>query len=125
IRKGFDEKLPMLNPDIICLQETKAQDDQVADALKDISGYHMYCNSAIRKGYSGTCILSREAPQSVINDIDVEVHDQEGRVQLAQYEDFNLVNVYVPNSGSQLKRLDYRAEWDRDFGEYLLALLRT
>ncbi len=125
MRKGFEEKLYELNPDIICLQETKAQDDQVAEALKDIQGYHMYCNSALRKGYSGTCILSRKAPNSVINDIDIEAHDQEGRVQLADFEDFNLVNVYVPNSGSQLKRLDYRAEWDLDFTEYLNKILQS
>src|SRR5690554_841838 len=125
MRKGFDEKLQMLNPDIICLQETKAQDDQVAEALKDIEGYYISYNSAVRKGYSGTCILSREAPVSVQVDIDMEEHDQEGRVQWASYENFNLVNVYVPNSGSKLKRLDYRAEWDRDFTRYLKNIYDT
>lgn len=125
MRKGFDEKLEMLNPDIICLQETKAQDDQVAEALNDIEGYYISYNSAVRKGYSGTCILSREAPLSVQADIDMEEHDQEGRVQWASYENFNLVNVYVPNSGSKLKRLDYRAEWDRDFTNYLKNIYDT
>src|SRR5690606_6432675 len=125
MRKGFDEKLQLLDPDIICLQETKAQDDQVAEALRNIEGYHVSYNSAIRKGYSGTCILSRTAPDSVIADIDMEEHDQEGRVQLASYEDFNLVNVYVPNSGSQLKRLEYRAIWDIDFTNYLKELVET
>ena len=125
MRKGFDEKLQLLDPDIICLQETKAQDDQVAEALRNIEGYHVSYNSAIRKGYSGTCILSRTAPDSVIADIDMEEHDQEGRVQLDSYEDFNLVNVYVPNSGSQLKRLEYRAIWDIDFTNYLKELVET
>lgn len=125
MRKGFDEKLEMLNPDIICLQETKAQDEQVAEALKDLKGYYVSYNSAMRKGYSGTCILSREAPISVKADIDMEEHDQEGRVQWASYEDFNLINVYVPNSGSQLKRLDYRAVWDVDFAHYLKQIHDT
>lgn len=119
MRKGFAEKLDMLNPDVICLQETKAQDEQVIEALKDIDGYYLSYNSAQRKGYSGTAILSRQKPISVQADIDMEEHDQEGRVQWASYEDFNLVNVYVPNSGSKLKRLDYRAVWDVDFANYL------
>ena len=125
MRKGFDEKLQELNPDIICLQETKAQDDQVAEALKNIEGYHIFYNSAVRKGYSGTCILSRQKPLSVTADINMKDHDQEGRVQWASYDDFNLVNVYVPNSGSKLKRLDYRALWDKDFANYLQHILQT
>src|SRR5690606_32420806 len=94
MRKGFDEKLQLLDPDIICLQETKAQDDQVAEALRDVEGHHVSYSSANGKGYSGNSILSRTAPDSVIADIDMVEHDQEGRVQLATYEDFNLVNVY-------------------------------
>lgn len=125
MRKGFLEKLLELDADILCLQETKAQDDQVAEALKDIKDYNIYYNSAERKGYSGTCILTRTAPQSVISDINMSDHDKEGRVQWASYEDFNLVNVYVPNSGSQLKRLDYRAEWDKDFANYLQGILQS
>lgn len=125
MRKGFEEKLQELKPDIICLQETKAQDDQVAEALKDIQGYHISYNSAVKKGYSGTCIMSKNPPIIVTPDIDIEEHDQEGRVQCASFEDFNLVNVYVPNSGSKLKRLDYRAVWDLDFTNYLDRLLQT
>lgn len=125
MRKGFKEKLQELDADIICLQETKAQDDQVAEALKDIKDYNIYYNSADRKGYSGTCILSRTTPQNVTTDIDMAEHDKEGRVQWASYEDFNLVNVYVPNSGSELKRLDYRAEWDKDFANYLERILQS
>lgn len=125
MRKGFEEKLEELNADIICLQETKAQDHQVAEALKDIKDYHIYYNSAEKKGYSGTCILSRKEPSKVTPDIKIEHHDKEGRVQWASYEDFNLVNVYVPNSGSKLKRLDYRATWDKDFANYLQEILQT
>lgn len=125
MRKGFEEKLEELNADIICLQETKAQDHQVAEALKDIKDYHIYYNSAEKKGYSGTCILSRKEPAKVTPDINIELHDTEGRVQWASYEDFNLVNVYVPNSGSKLKRLDYRAAWDEDFANYLQGILQS
>lgn len=125
MRKGFEEKLVELDADIICLQETKAQDDQVAEALKDIKDYHVFYNSAVRKGYSGTCILSRKEPTNVTPDIGMEEHDQEGRVLWASYDDFNLVNVYVPNSGSKLKRLDYRAMWDKAFANYLQRILES
>lgn len=124
MRKGLEEKLLQLDADILCLQETKAQDHQVAEALEGIDDYHIYYNSAERKGYSGTCIMSRnEIPECVAN-IGIEEHDREGRVQLARYEDFNLVNVYVPNGGSKLKRLDYRAQWDIAFAQYLANLLK-
>ncbi|GAA5222434.1 exodeoxyribonuclease III [Membranihabitans marinus] len=122
MKKGFEEKLSQLQPDIMCLQETKAQDDQVMEALAPISGYHIYCNSAERKGYSGTAILSKTEPIKVEPDIQIAEHDTEGRVLQAEYEDFHLVNVYVPNSGGQLKRLDYRGEWDIAFAEYLKNL---
>lgn len=124
MRKGFPEILQKMNPDIICIQETKAQDHQVQEALKDIEGYYLYSNSAQRKGYSGTCILSKNEIPEYKNDIGIEAHDQEGRIQLARFEDFNLVNVYVPNGGSKLKRLDYRAEWDIAFSQYLDQLLK-
>lgn len=123
MRKGFDEKLKNLDADILCLQETKAQDHQVAEALQEISDYEIFYNSADRKGYSGTCIMTRVKPQSVTPDIFIEEHDKEGRVLHANYDDFNLVNVYVPNSGSKLKRLEYRAQWDKDFSDYLGRLM--
>ncbi|KZZ73467.1 exodeoxyribonuclease III, partial [Oleiphilus sp. HI0128] len=104
------------------LQETKAQDDQVMEALKDLEGYHIYCNSAEKKGYSGTAILTKHAPISVQYDMGIEEHDQEGRVIAAEYDGFYLVTVYTPNSGSELKRLPYRQEWDKDFNDYLKKL---
>lgn len=123
IKKGFYDVVEQLDADIIGLQETKAQDDQVAAALKDLDGYHWFCNSAKKKGYSGTAILSRLPFESTSVDIGVDHHDQEGRVTRAEFDEFNLVNVYVPNSGSELKRLDYRAEWDQAFAGYLSGLL--
>lgn len=124
-QKDFFEDIQKLDPDILCLQETKAQDDQVEEALKSLTDYHQYYNSAKRKGYSGTALLSKTKPISVVNDMGVEKHDNEGRVQCAEFENFYLVNVYVPNSGQKLVRLDYRAEWDRDFQAYLTNLEKT
>lgn len=124
IRKGLIEKLEEIDADILCLQETKAQDHQVAEALKEVKDYHLYYNSAEKKGYSGTCILSRTEIPECVADIGIVDHDKEGRVLLASFEDFNLVNVYVPNSGSKLKRLDYRKEWDKAFAAYLGNLIQ-
>ena len=88
--------------------------------------YHIYINSSKeKKGYSGTAILSKEKPLSVINDIGIEIHDKEGRVICAEYKNFNLVNVYVPNSGQELKRLDYRNIWDKDFLNYCIDKCQT
>ena len=122
VKKGFEERLKELNPDIIGLQETKAQDDQVAEALAPIQDYHLNSYSAVKKGYSGTAILSKEKPLSVRRGIGVEEHDQEGRVLAAEFKDFFFVTVYVPNSGQGLKRLDYRETWDKDFLKYLMEL---
>lgn len=125
MQKGFAEKIESLNLDVLCLQETKAQDDQVVAALKGIEGYHIYMNSAERKGYSGTAILSKTEPISISYDMGVAEHDTEGRVLCAEYEEFFLVDVYVPNSGSELLRLDYRQSWDQAFFDYLKNLEKT
>ena len=125
VKKNFFEAVKDLNPDILCLQETKAQDDETAKALSSMSGYHGFYNSADKKGYSGTALLSKTEPIRVSSDIGIEEHDTEGRVQCAEYRDFYLVNVYVPNSGQQLDRLDYRKQWDADFLNYLKNLEKT
>ncbi|OFE12973.1 exodeoxyribonuclease III [Pseudohongiella acticola] len=122
IKKDFLSKLPELNPDVLCLQETKAQDDQVMTALGDDHGYQALPHSAVRPGYSGTAILSRQKPLSVDFGLDIEQHDQEGRVITAEFDDFYLVTVYTPNSGSELKRLAYREQWDRDFQKHVEQL---
>jgi len=125
MKKEFTSSLDALNPDILCLQETKAQDLQVEEALASINGFHLSSNSATKKGYSGTAILSKVKPLSIQNDMGIAKHDEEGRVICAEFEDFYLVNVYVPNSGSDLKRLSYRQEWDKDFNAYLKELEKT
>lgn len=125
MKKEFTSSVDALNPDILCLQETKAQDLQVEEALASINGFHLSANSATKKGYSGTAILSKVKPLSIQNDMGIAKHDEEGRVICAEFEDFYLVNVYVPNSGSDLKRLSYRQEWDKDFNAYLKELEKT
>jgi exodeoxyribonuclease-3 len=122
IKKDFMGSFASMDTDVLCLQETKAQDEQVLEALVDIEGYHIVTNSALKKGYSGTAILSRNKPLSVAMDMDIVEHDQEGRVIAAEFEQFYLVTVYTPNSGSELKRLDYRQRWDADFLVYLKKL---
>lgn len=125
MQKDFTKTLSTLNPDVLCLQETKAQDHQVSDTLLPIDGYHLYMNSAQRKGYSGTAILSRTQPIAVTYGMGIAQHDTEGRIICAEYPGFFLVNVYVPNSGSELLRLDYRQQWDKDFCAYLKELERS
>lgn len=120
--KGFAETLHRLDADCLLLQETKAQDDQVRKALENIDHYQVYSNSAERKGYSGVAILTRNKPLRVFNDIGNAEHDQEGRVIALEFERFFLLNVYVPNSGDQLVRLDYRQTWDREFLAYMQQL---
>ncbi len=122
IKKEFAASLKVMNPDVLCLQETKAQHDQVLEALQDVTGYHIYTNSAIKKGYSGTAILSKTAPLSVTEGIGIQQHDQEGRVLTAEFKDYYLVNTYVPNSQNGLTRLPYRQLWDHDMLAYLKAL---
>ena len=122
MKKEFMDSFTSMNPDVLCLQETKAQDDQVLEALKEVEGYHIYTNSAEKKGYSSTAIISKQKPISVNYGLGIEKHDNEGRVITAEYDEFYLVTAYVPNSQNGLKRLDYRMEWDADMKAYLQKL---
>lgn len=119
MKKNFFEFLEEEAPDILCLQETKMQEGQ---AEVPTPAYHQYWCSAQRKGYSGTLVLSKEEPLQVTYGIGIEEHDKEGRVITAKYEKFTLVNVYVPNSGSELARLDYRMKWEEAFKDYVCSL---
>ena len=109
------------NPDIICLQETKAQEDQVDFDFSEL-GYYEYWNSAVRKGYSGTAIFTKIKPLSVTYGIGIEDHDQEGRVITLEFADYYLVTVYTPNAKRDLTRLEYRQFWEDDFLAYLNTL---
>ncbi len=123
VKKTLIEDLTNFDADFVCLQETKATPEQVKEALAPLSQYHIEAYGAQKKGYSGTAILTKHKPLSVRFGIGIEKHDQEGRVITFELEDFFLVNVYVPNSSSGLKRLPYRSqEWDVDFCSYLKGL---
>ena len=117
--KGFGEFFENINADIFCIQETKMQEGQLD---VNFEGYHKFFNSAIKKGYSGTAIFCKQKPISVKYGINIEKHDQEGRVITLEFEDFYMVNVYTPNSQRELTRLKYREQWEDDFREYLLKL---
>ena len=121
-KKGLLDKIAEMNPDVICFQETKAQDDQVTEVLNDLEGYHFYSNSAVKKGYSGTAIVSKSKPLNVFSDIGIEEHDQEGRVLTAEYPDFYLTTVYTPNSKNDLSRLDDRQNFDAALLDFLKEL---
>ncbi len=117
--KGFMEFFKEADADIFCLQETKLQKGQID---LDLPGYHQYWNYAEKKGYSGTAIFSKEEPLSVSYGMGIDVHDHEGRVITLEFEKFYMITVYTPNSQDELKRLDYRMQWEDDFLAYLKSL---
>lgn len=124
IKKGFFDSINQLNPDIICLQEIKINEEELQTALFG-TNFNVYGHFAEKKGYSGTAILSKKKPTLVQNNIGIEEHDKEGRVITAEFSDFYLVNVYVPNSKRDLSRLEYRKKWDFDFLQFVLELEKT
>jgi exodeoxyribonuclease III len=120
LKKGLREYLLSSDVDIFCLQETKAEQSQVD--LSFLPGFHAVWSSAVKKGYSGTLILSRTPPLSHTIGLDIAEHDQEGRLITVEMPDFYLVNVYTPNSQSELARLDYRLRWDDAYRAHLKKL---
>ncbi len=120
IKKGFYDFMDEYNPDIICIQETKAHKEQVDLKLPNYP--YQYWNSAVKKGYSSTAIFSKKEPLNIINDMGIEEHDQEGRIITLEFEKYYLVTVYTPNSKRELLRLDYRKIWDKDFLTYMKKL---
>lgn len=122
IKKGFMDFLASADADILCLQETKMQEGQ---EIIETPGYHQFWCSAEKKGYSGTLTLTKENPLSVSYGIGIDIHDHEGRAITAEFNDFYLVNFYVPNSQDQLKRLDYRMQWEDDVRDYLSQLRKS
>ena len=124
--KTLLQDLNTLDCDVVCLQETKATPEQVAEALSGLTGYHLYAYSAEKKGYSGTAILSKELPLSVKMGLGIGEHDNEGRVITAEFQDYFVVTAYVPNASSGLKRLDYRTKgWDVAFLAFIKNLERS
>lgn len=119
VKKGFLDFFNKIDADMFCLQETKLQEGQIS---LELEGYHQYWNYAVKKGYSGTAIFTKKEPISVKYGLEIPEHDQEGRVITLEYDDFNLVNVYTPNSQPELARLSYRMEWEDAFRDYLINL---
>lgn len=120
--KGFRDAFLQLDADFFSLQETKMQPGQID---MEFEGWHSYWLSAEKKGYSGTAVFTRRQPLSVSYGLGIERHDHEGRVITLEMEKFYLVTVYVPNSQDELRRLDYRMEWEDDFRAYVCGLDRV
>jgi len=122
IKNNFFESIEKLQPDVLCLQETKAQKSEVEKAIKPLIGYTWACNSALKKGYSGVAIGVKIAYLKVIDSFADKLFDQEGRIVCTEFKSFYLLNVYKPNSGQKLDRLAYRKNWDADFLAYAKEL---
>lgn len=119
VKKGFLDYFKEVDADIFCLQETKLQEGQIA---LELEGYHQYWNYALKKGYSGTAIFTKEKPISVKYGVGELDEEPEGRIITLEYEKFYMVNVYTPNAKRDLTRLDYRLEWEDEILEYLKGL---
>lgn len=122
MKKDFEGIFEAMDTDVLCLQETKMQAVQLD---YDPEGYYAYYNYAEKKGYSGTAVYTRIKPLNVTYGIQEDEHNTEGRVITCEYDDFFLVCVYTPNSQPELKRIDYRMQWEDDFREYLKMLDET
>lgn len=120
--KGFQDIFNTQDADMFCLQETKMQPGQ---AEVDCEAYEEYWYSAEKKGYSGTALFTKKKPVNVTMGLGIDIHDHEGRVITAEYEDFYLITCYTPNSQNELKRLDYRMQWEDDFRTYVKKLDET
>lgn len=119
VKKGFLDYFNEQDADIFCIQETKLQEGQID---LNLEGYYQYWNYAKKKGYSGTAIFSKKKPLSVSYGLNIEEHDQEGRIITLEFENFYMITVYTPNSQTGLARLDYRMKWEDDFKAYLKDL---
>lgn len=122
VKKGFLDFFNEADADIFCIQESKMQEGQLD---LELPGYHQYWNYAVKKGYSGTGIFTKEEPLSVSYGLGIEEHDQEGRVITLEFENYYFITVYTPNSQSGLARLSCRMKWEEDFLAYLKKLEET
>ena len=126
INKGFKDFYNDIKADIMCLQETKVQQDQISMDINDIfKDRYVYWNSAEKKGYSGTVVISKIKPINVTYGIGKDEHDKEGRIITLEFDSFYLVNCYTPNSKRELERLDYRMIWEDEIRAYLKELDKT
>lgn len=121
LKKGFADFVSAEQPDILCLQETKARPEQVELPL-EFGAYQTYWNSAEKPGYSGTAIFTKVPPLEVTYGLGIDELDTEGRVITAEFDNYQLVTVYTPNAQNELRRLDFRMQWDDAFRDYLLHI---
>lgn len=120
LKRGFMDFWQNADPDIFCLQETKAHPEQVDEQFPQ--NYHAYWSAAEKKGYAGVAVFSKIAPRGVRYGMGIAEHDREGRLITLEFDDFFLVNVYTPNAQRGLTRLEYRQQWDKDFLNFLKKL---
>jgi len=120
--KGWLDWVKVVDPDIICLQELKAQPDQLPIVQFKEAGYNCYCETAVKKGYSGVAILTKQIPDKVVNGIGNQIYDSEGRFIRADYGDVSVVSVYHPSGSSGSERQGFKMIWLADFHRYINEL---
>ena len=123
-KKGFHEWLLNENPDILCIQETKAWEEQLDDSLTKINGYESFFCQGVKKGYSGTAIYTKVKPISVERGFGIPEFDCEGRILIAEYKDFTLYNIYYPNGKKDAVRLKYKMDFYKAFQSHAVDLLK-
>ncbi len=121
VQKGFCEYFKEADADVFCIQETKLQKGQI-DLSEMLDGYHDFWNCAEKKGYSGVAMFTKDEPISVAYGMGIPEHDTEGRLITAEFEDYYLITCYTPNSQNELRRLDYRIEWEKALRGYIAGL---
>ena len=123
-KKGFLDWFSRENPDILCLQETKAHPDQLIDELKSVNGYQSHFSSAEKKGYSGVVIYTKPKPVKVSNGIGIKKFDSEGRFIITEFKEFTLFNIYFPNGKASKERLKYKMDFYEDFLKHCKKLIK-
>ncbi|NFA60762.1 exodeoxyribonuclease III [Clostridium sporogenes] len=123
-KKNFLEWIEEENPDILCIQETKLQENQLEDNIKNIEGYYSYFSFAEKKGYSGVATYTKEEPISVKHGIGIEKFDSEGRILITEFENFTLLNIYFPNGQRDEERLQYKLEFYEALFNYCDELVK-
>lgn len=124
LKKGFLEWFKQANLDILCIQETKAWEEQLPDELINVPGYHSYFCQGVKKGYSGTAIYTKEKPISITRGFGIEKYDCEGRILIAEFKEFTLINIYYPNGKQSKERLDYKMGFYDAFQKYANDLVK-
>jgi exodeoxyribonuclease III len=125
ISKGFIDWLKATNADMICLQEVKAEENQIEKALFEDLGYYINWFSAEKKGYAGVAIFTKIKPKNIVHGCGIEIYDREGRVLRTDFEDFSLISVYMPSGSSGDERQEFKMQWLSDFQGYINDLTKT